>query len=373
MIIDLSTPTTVRFGRGRLAELGAVTAERGRDALLVCGRTSARRHGHLDAALSSLADAGVRVTVFDDVSPDPRAHEIDAAVAQAQAAGCDVVIGLGGGSALDAAKAVAVSLRHGPCGPLVGRTLERIADPVPVIAVPTTAGSGAEVTKGAIVTDTDRSLKAGIRGDDLFPAVALIDPALLRSVPARVAAESGFDALAHAVEGYVARRANAITRHHAEWALGLLGHRLPQAVAGDLSDEVLDDMALAALLGGLNVANASTCLPHRVQQAMGAVPRVRISHGRGLAAVYPAWLELTYAHAPGSFDRIGELLGGPDVGLALGRIMEDTGVREGLGAHGFAPGDLETVAGSVVGNTANDPNPSVDDTTVKAILEHSMT
>jgi alcohol dehydrogenase class IV len=372
MIIDLHVPTKVHFGRGRLAELGALTASFGRDALLVCGRTAVRKHGILAAALASLAEAGVRVSVFDEVSPDPRAGEVDAAVVLAQARGCDVVIGIGGGSAIDAAKAAALGLRHGPCGPLVGRTLDPLTDPVPVIAVPTTAGSGAEVTKGAIITDTARHLKSGIRGEDLFPRIALIDPELLRTVPAAVAAESGFDALAHAVEGYVARRANAVTRRYSEWALDILGRRLPRIVAGDDRAEVRDELALAALLGGFNVANASTCLPHRVQQAMGSVPRIRISHGRGLATVYPAWLRLAHPHAAGAFDRVGTLLGSDDVGLALDRIMGGIGVRTGLSGHGFTTADLETVTGAVTGNTSNDPIPSLDASTVDKILLDSL-
>ena len=180
MIINLDLPTRVVFGRGRLAELGRHTHPLGTSALLVCGRGAVHRHGILDAARKSLAEAGVTVTVFDGVRPEPTTAEADAAVAVAERAGCDVIVGIGGGSAIDTAKAVAAGLRLGPVGPLVGRTLEPFADPVPVVAVPTTAGSGAEVTRGAILTDPARGLKSGIRGDALFPRVALIDPLLAR-------------------------------------------------------------------------------------------------------------------------------------------------------------------------------------------------
>ncbi|MDT8910060.1 iron-containing alcohol dehydrogenase [Amycolatopsis sp. PS_44_ISF1] len=372
MRLDLQVPTAVHFGRGRLAELGTRTAPLGRNALVVCGRNSARRNGFLDVALSTLDHAGVRATVFDQVSADPKSSEVDAAAARAEAAGCTVIVGLGGGSAIDAAKAVAVGLRHGPSGPLVGRTLEPSGDPVPVVAVPTTAGSGAEVTRGAIITDTARALKAGIRGDDLFPRIALIDPDLLRTLPPAVAAESGFDALAHAIEGYVARKASPITRLYCEQALGILGESLPSLVAGNHSEPVLDAMALAALYGGFSVANASTCLPHRVQQAMGSVSRLHISHGRGLAAVYPAWLSHAHPHAAPALDRIGTLLGDTDVDAALTRLMTAVGVRAGLLEHGFTEDDLTTIANSVVGNIDNDPIPDAGHALVQTILAQSL-
>jgi len=372
VIIDLHNPTVVVFGRGRLAELGHHTRSYGGNALLVCGRTAMRAHGVLDAAMSACASAGVRVTVFDDVSADPLASEVDAAAEAARVSGCDVVIGLGGGSAIDAAKATAVGLRHGPAGPLVGTTVDSRADAVPVVAVPTTGGSGAEVTKGAIITDGERRLKSGIRGDDLFPRVAIIDPDLLRTVPAATAAAAGFDALAHAVEGYVARKSNAVTRVLAEQALDLLRGRLPRIATGALDDGAREDLALAALLGGLNVANASSCLPHRLQQAMGSVPGVRISHGNGLASVYPAWLDRAVPHAEDRFAVIAELLGGDDPGTAIGGLIAAAGAGGSLTSRGFTRADIDLLVRGVTGNTGNDPIPGVDDDLVRSIYEDSL-
>jgi alcohol dehydrogenase class IV len=366
MIIDLHVPTRVVFGRGRLAELGERTARLGGTALVVCGRTAARTTGLLDAATTVLAEAGVTTVVFDQVSPDPQSTQVDDAVAVAQRERCDVVIGLGGGSAIDAAKATAVGMRHGPVGPLIGTTVSG-SDAVPVVAVPTTAGSGAEVTKGAIVTDTTRNLKSGIRGDILFPHTAIIDPRVLVTVPPEVAAETGFDAVCHAVEGYVARRSSVITRLYSVHALELLAAQLPRIVAGDTSEGVLDDLALAALLGGLNVANASSCLPHRLQQAMGSVPAVRVSHGRGLAAVYPEWTRRAYPFAREGFDAIASTLGSSDVHAALSGLMATIGVRAGLKDVGFTETDVDDLVGGVTGNTENDPMPGIDDELIRDI------
>ncbi|MFI6934079.1 iron-containing alcohol dehydrogenase [Streptomyces sp. NPDC050287] len=372
MILDLHLPTAVVFGRNRLAELGAQTKRHGGHALLVTGRTAMRANGALEAAVTSLEGAGVRVTIADTISPDPLASEVDAAAASARAAGCDVVVGLGGGSAIDAAKAVSVGLRHGPVGPLVGSTLPATGDLTPVVAVPTTGGSGAEVTKGAIITDDRRALKSGIRGDDLFPRVALIDPDLLLSVPAPVASAAAFDALAHAVEGSVARRASPITRGLAAQALEILGRRLPEVRGGTSDPGLREDLALAALLGGINVANASTCLPHRLQQAMGSVPRVRVSHGDGLAAVYPAWLRLAVPHAEAEFADIARLLGGSDPHERIAAVYDALGVQAGLIPHGLRAMDVDTLVEAVAGNTDNDPVPDIGRDTIRAVYEGSL-
>lgn len=373
MIIDLPVPTEVVFGRGSSRELGVRTRVLGGHAIVVTGRHALRRAGVLDALLNVLHDAGVRTTTFDAVSPDPKASEVDTAVAIATREGCDVVIGLGGGSAIDAAKAIAVGLRFGPIGPLVGQTLDDADDLVPVVAVPTTAGSGAEVTKGSIITDTERNLKSGIRGTALFPKLAIVDPSLLATVPPAVAVESGFDALAHAVEGYLARRSTEESREFSVRALGILGTRLPEVAAGRVDDAVLDDMAMAALLGGANVALASTCLPHRLQQAIGSVPGVPISHGRGLAAVYPAWIDRVRPHAVDKLDDVARILGHDDPGEAIATLRRTAGLEADLREHGFEPKHIDDFVAAVTGNLDNDPIPDPDTDLLREIYERSFT
>jgi alcohol dehydrogenase class IV len=353
-------PTGVVFGRGSLAQLGARAGEYGRRALLVCGRRAMRRHGVLDAVVGALRTADIAVTLFDGVSANPTSVEADRAVALAVEYRCDVVIGLGGGSAIDTAKAAAVGVERGPVGPLVGMTLEASDGALPLIAVPTTASSGSEVTKGATVTDVARRLKAGIRGPDLFPRVALIDPVLLGTVPVGVAAESGFDVLAHAVEGLVARRSDPVSRALALRAVELTGVHLPKVVAGDRSAQAQDGMALAALLGGWNVALAGTCLPHRMQQAMGGlVPGAALSHGRGLAVLYPAWLEQAEAYATERFAAAARALGGTDIHTEVARLREVCGLTGGLREQGFSEADIATMRAAVTGDLGNDPIPSL--------------
>ncbi|MGW7416301.1 iron-containing alcohol dehydrogenase [Streptomyces sp. NPDC054863] len=361
-------PTRIVFGRGSLGRLGVCAGEYGHRVLLVCGRGAMRRHGVLDAAVGHLRAAHLTVTVFDGVSANPTSAEADRAVALAVEHGCDVVVGLGGGSAIDAAKAAAVGVERGPVGPLVGTTLEPSEGALPLIAVPTTAGSGSEVTKGATVTDVVRRLKAGIRGPDLFPRVAVIDPVLLGTVPAGVAAESGFDALAHAVEGLAARRSDPVTRALALRAVELAGVHLPKVAAGDRSAQAQEGMALAALLGGWNVALAGTCLPHRMQQAMGGLTHgAALPHGRGLAVLYPAWLEQAEPHACERFAAAARALGGTDIHTEVARLREVCGLTGGLRERGFTEADLATMGAAVTGDLGNDPVPSPGQDTVERI------
>lgn len=369
---DYGNPTEIVFGDGAVARIGACGARLGRRALLVCGRTAMRRHGILDRVIRSLRDADVEVVVFDDVSPDPRSDEVEAALDLCRGEGCDLLVGLGGGSALDAAKAASVAIALPAVADAIGATLDHDEASLPVLAIPTTAGSGAEVTRGAIVTDVVKGFKAGIRGPDVFPDIAVVDPGLSASMPFEVAAETGFDALTHAVETYVARRANPLTEIVSERALRLLGPALARLGAGRIDAELRARLSLAALYGGLAVAAAGTCLPHRLQQATGSVPGFHLSHGRGLAALYPAWLRAAYPYAPGRFDRVAELLGCADVAVAGEAAIEELGLGGGLRAHDFPAAGVERCLDGVSGNVDNDPIDAIDRDLMRRIYTESL-
>jgi len=369
---DLHLPTRVVFGRGRLDELGRVTRQFSDRALLMTGRTAMRTSGYLQRAVDILRAAGVKAEVFEGVSANPRSDEVDQAMRLARAHHAGAIIGMGGGSVLDAAKAAAVAIQHTSVGPLVGTTIALETDTLPVIAVPTTAGSGAEVTKGAIITDIGRGFKSGIRGDALFPRVAVVDPTLTDHLPRRVALESGFDALAHAVEGAVARRSTPLSRNLSHQAATLLSEHLPR-VAQDRADaHSRDALSLAALLGGINVANASTCLPHRLQQAMGQGGPKEPSHGLGLAILYPAWLRYAYPHAPGAFDAIAAAMGHDDIHRAVYEFLNGIGLHTTLSSVGYSREDIPAFLANISGNLDNDPIEDIDDALIEDLYRSAL-
>ncbi|MFJ8301256.1 iron-containing alcohol dehydrogenase [Streptomyces sp. NPDC094447] len=364
------TLTRIKFGRGVLDDLGKHTREVGGAALLVCGHGSARSTGVLARAVKSLEAAGVRTTVFEAAAPD--SDTVDRVADQARAAGAEVIVGIGGGSVLDTAKAAAVAFAHGPSGPLVGTVPPPHPDTLPVVAVPTTAGSGSEVTKGAIITDTGRALKSGIRGIDLFPKIALVDPSLTDTQPAGVALASGFDAITHAIEALAARNGRPLTDEIARQALGILPDTLRRLAAGDTGSEVRDRMAYGAVLGGTLVASASTCLPHRMQQAMGTPDRPGPSHGQGLALLYPAWLESLDKVVPQAATRIADALHTDNPREAIARLLADIGLRRSLRSAGYGPDDIPGFVSRITGNTSNDPHPTPDNDLITSIYERAL-
>lgn len=357
------SPTRIVFGRGSLRCLGPSARTLGGRALLVTGRHFARRSGVLARALAELDRHGVDARAFDGISANPRSDEVDAAIRAARDARCDLIVGLGGGSALDAAKAVAVGLYVDDVGALVGVTLPAHASALPVIAIPTTAGTGSEVTKGAILHDVARNFKSGIRGDTLYPRLAIVDPDLSEGMPLALARQTAFDSLTHAIESYVCRSASVLTDALAERSIRLFGAHWRQlgqgGAAGRLAHEA---MCMTALIGGLNVGNAGTCAPHRLQQALASVGRVSLSHPEGLAGVYPFWIEAARPHAPERFQDIAcwLRLRVDDLPQAIAGIVSELGMAPSLAAWGYREDDVPTVLRCLSGNLGNDPIDGLD-------------
>ena len=159
---------------------------------------------------------------------------------------------------------------------------------LPVIAIPTTAGTGSELSKAAIITDDVRRIKSGIRGAGLYPKVAIVDSIFTESVPYHITMETGFDVIAHAMESYISNAASPFTRMQSEYAAAIAGKMLPR-LASDMQDtEARKYMSYASMIMGINLGNASTGLPHRLQYPLGAMTDT--SHGAGLSALYTAWV-----------------------------------------------------------------------------------
>jgi alcohol dehydrogenase class IV len=235
---------------------------------------------------------------------------------------------------------------------------------MPVIALPSTAGTGAEVSRGAIILHRSARRKRGVRGRGIAPRVAVVDPELVISAGQRVTAESGFDAMAHALETGVSRAASPLNLLLAGESLRRLFKAIPDAIADPESVAARSSGAYAALLMGINLATASTCLPHRLQYPVGALTGT--SHARGVAALLPRWLRRTEQYAA---DRLAALArgagfpGGDQAKLvkALLAAVDDwidrIGMRTTLGALGVNPGDVRELVAMVEGSLHNDPGP----------------
>jgi alcohol dehydrogenase class IV len=289
---EFATATRIVFGPGTLAELGQVAAGLGRRALVVTGRTPARA----EAARQGLEAAGVASAGFA-VPSEPTVGDVRRAAALARAEGVDVVVACGGGSAIDAGKAVAALLGNGgdPLDYLEviggGRPLARPS--LPFVAVPTTAGTGSEVTRNAVLASPEHRLKASLRSPLMLARAAIVDPDRLLGLPPPVVAASGLDAFAQLVEPFLSVRANPLVDALCREGLARSARSLRRAFEGDSSEGVRVDLALASLFGGLALANAGLGAVHGFAAPVGGM--FDAPHGAACAALLPAVLRVNLA------------------------------------------------------------------------------
>jgi alcohol dehydrogenase class IV len=278
----------VVFGRGRFAHVAELAGQLGRAALVVYNGDEPGRAGTLDRLGDHLGSGGIRTTLVRQRG-EPTVADVDRALAAARDARCDCVIGLGGGSAIDAAKAVAGLLSNGGAAldymEVVGRGQKVTRPAVPWMAIPTTAGTGAEATRNAVVGFPEKRFKASIRSELLLPRVALIDPELGVGVPANVTASSGMDALCQLVESYTSAGSNPVTDALALRGIGLAARSLRRAWADGSDVEAREDMALAALLSGVTLTSAGLGAVHGFAAPLGA--NFPVPHGVVCAALLP--------------------------------------------------------------------------------------
>ncbi len=357
LAFELAAPARIVFGAGSTARLGGLAAELGTRALVVTGRSRARAA----TATSRLTEAGMAVTVFT-VAGEPTIDTARAGVAAGRAAGADVVVGFGGGSALDAAKAIAVLLAN-PGDPIdylevVGRGQPLARGPLPCIAVPTTAGTGSEVTRNAVLASPEHRVKASLRSPLMLPRLAIVDPDLLEHLPAEVIASSGLDALSQLIEPFVSLRANpftdALAREGIRRSLAALpaAYRAARAGAG-VAPADREALAVASLFGGLCLANAGLGAVHGFAAPVGGM--FDAPHGAVCAALLVPVLETNLAalreRAPGGpalarYAELGALLcgragGGIEEGIQRVADLVTSLEVPRLGRHGMTEADLE--------------------------------
>lgn len=297
---SFSTAGRVLFGWGALEELRNIGESFGNRVLLVTDANIVKS-GIAGRAEALIREGGAELLVFDDGKPEVDLATVTRAVDAARDFNPDVIIGLGGGSNLDLGKAVAILLRHpGPLSQYYGEN----AVPGPVIdfiGIPTTAGTGSEVSPVAVVSDPDRAMKVGISSRYIIPKWALIDPSLTVSCPGHVTAHSGMDALCHAIESYTAKvpddrttkaifvGKNPVSDALAREAIVLIAGSLTKAVNEPNDRKAREDMALGSLLAGMAFGNAGTAATHALQYPVGEATHT--SHGLGNAVLLPAVMQ----------------------------------------------------------------------------------
>ena len=293
-IFSMHIPTRILFGCGELKKL-ATEKMPGKKALIVISSgTSMRKYGYLGNVERYLKENGVDSVVFDKILPNPTKQHVMEAAELCRKEGCDMVVGLGGGSSIDSAKAIAImACNEGdywdyiPAGSGKGRAVERA---LPIIAIPTTAGTGTEADPWAVITNEEVHEKIGFGSPLTYPTISIIDPELMVSIPPQLTAFQGFDAFFHAAEGFIANCATPISDLFALEAIRLLYKYLPVAVKDGRNLKARAKVAWASTLAGM-VESTSCCISeHSMEHAMSAY-YPQLPHGAGLIAISEAYFE----------------------------------------------------------------------------------
>lgn len=387
MHFSMVTPGETLFGWQNFNMLPSLAMRYGTRAALARGGESFERSGLCARVSTMLGAAGISLSELPPQTREPEPEDVDAAVAAARAAGAEVVIAIGGGSILDLGKAVAAlvpqdsacSVRDYLEGVGSGKTL--VYDPLPMIAVPTTAGTGSEATKNAVISSCRDHFKKSLRDRRMMPDVALIDPELMLALPPRITAESGLDALTQLIESYTSNRATPITATLAERGLHAT-RALTNAYHDGMDRTAREQMSFAAYLSGVCLANAGLGAAHAIAAALGSV--APIGHGLACAIALP-WVMVANASAvPERYSRIAEILTGesfPNAADGVNAVIEyvwrlltelriPRAVQLPEVAAALREDNLPTLAALCHGNSLNGNPRSLDDNDLVSILRN---
>lgn len=323
-------PRFLQVGRGSLSHIPEILATLGnvKRPLIVTDQVMVS-HGYASRISDMLARLQIHCGVFDRVAPDPTDEVVHDGIEVLTDGNHDCVIGLGGGSPLDAAKAVAVMAQHGS-DLLEYRPPNEFNTPgLPMIGIPTTAGTGSEVTHHTVLVHADTREKISCRGEAFVPTAAIVDYELTLSKPKRLIADNALDTLTHAIEGYVSRKRTLFSDRMALDCMRLVGEYLDRAY-DDVDDiEARENLMLAATLGGLAFSNASICLVHAMSRPLGSL--FKVPHGMSNAMLLPAVTEFSVKAAPARYADCSRAIGLADGGDSDAAANEK--LIEGLHAY----------------------------------------
>ncbi len=307
MVTPFNIPATIIVGAGASKEVGAQAKRlRVKSALLVTD-SYMENSGLAGRIADSMRSAGVKVTIYSRVKPDPTDRNVLEGLEILRENSCGMVVGLGGGSPMDCAKAIsAMSANPAPISLYAG--LHKVPNKgVPIITIPTTAGTGAEVTKVVVIGDTTRNVKMMILDLNLMADVALVDYELTISCPPQLTANVGVDTLVHAVEAYVSVKANPMTDPYALSSIKHVSENLLTAYKEPSNEKAREGMTLASLQAGIAFPNSSVCLVHGMSRPIGAL--YHVPHGLSNAVLFPAVTEFSIKGAPGRYATVSRVMG----------------------------------------------------------------
>lgn len=344
-------PVKIFFGAGELEKVGSLTRGLGSKTLLVTGKKSMKELGVTDKVIKLLQDNSVRVTVFDGVPSNPTDKVVDEGAEVAMREKSDAIIGLGGGSSLDVAKGISVVATHG--GTLwdyIGEDKVK-GEVIPIVAIPTTAGTGSETTPYSVFTKKEIMRKDALVSSYIFPKIGIVDPVLMKSMPPELTTDTGFDALAHAVEAYLSPLANPLSDALSFEAVRLIRESLVRSIKNGDDLEARGKMALTSSMAGMAIAQAGLIAGHGFGMSIGGV--LDTSHGRTVGVLLPHVMAYNLSENPHKIAQLAGALNLSTVGdpmkdaqeviKVIKEMMEEIGFPTRLGALGVNRQNLPTI------------------------------
>ena len=376
-------PTDIHFGNGVLATLPARVQSLGVERVFLVTDIGIRSAGILQKALDLLSAAQIGCEVYDEVKPDSGSKLIAAAAERLRKCKAEAVVGIGGGSSLDTAKAVATLLTNpGTILDYIG--LHKVKNRLPpMIAIPTTAGTGSEVSLWSVFTNDDTGLKVAVGSVYLYPMIALCDPELTFDLPSLLTAATGMDALAHGIECYTNNACQPISAALAWNAIGLIGRHLRHAVLNGVNSDSRYAMLLASTMAGIAMNPTRLGLAHALAMPLGSWD-IRIPHGIAIAVTLPRVMKFNWVAAPDRFAAVARALGQPVDQLspadaaqcavaAVEKLASDVQIPKGLGEYGLRSNHIPRVINEAMksGNVTVNPRPTSKEQ-LTAVLEQSI-
>ena len=301
-------PVNIVFGSGRVSEVGELAKPYGKKALIVTGHSSAKKSGLYDRVNDSLKAAGIETVLYDKVSQNPLTTTAIEGAEMVKADGCDMIVAIGGGSIMDAAKGMAfMAVNDGDINDYIYN--RKSSDKaLPLILIPTTCGTGSEGNGFAVLTNPENGDKKSLRCPAIVAKASIVDPECMMTMPKKVLASVGFDALCHCVEAYTANNSQPFTDALALYAMPLIIDNLPSLVNGSDSMEAWEKMSVASTIGGMVINTAGVTLAHGMEHPVSGLKNV--VHGQGLAAIAPTVVDATWSGNPEKFGVLSRMLGG---------------------------------------------------------------
>lgn len=338
-------PVNIAFGSGKVLETGELTKPYGKKALIVTGRSSAKKSGLYDKVANSLSKAGIDHVLFDKVAQNPLTTTAMEGADFAKANGCDVVVAIGGGSIMDCAKAIAfLSINDGDINDYIYNRLQS-DKALPLILIPTTCGTGSEGNGFAVLTNPENGDKKSLRCNAIVAKVSIVDPECMMTMPKHVLASVGFDALCHCMEAYTSKIAQPFTDALSLYAMELIAGYLVKVYKGEGGKEAWEKITLASTIGGMVINTAGVTLAHGMEHPASGLKD--IVHGQGLAALTPVIVEASHKGNHFKFAKIARIFGGvtaEDLAGKLRSLLKDIDLACTLSDLGLSKEDIPWMA-----------------------------